>query len=95
MVWHGSMLADMAGWTAPEIWSSYIFNEEPLGFATYAGAKARTTSSQTPSTTTPPASLSATGEAARRRWSGRDDAIGADPTVASAGRLTASSRARP
>jgi len=36
MVWHGSMLSDQAGWLAPDIWSSYIFNEEPLGFATYA-----------------------------------------------------------
>ena len=30
----GSMLTD-GGWQAPEIWSSYIFNEEPLGFARY------------------------------------------------------------
>ena len=35
MVWHGSMLSDQAGWLPPDIWSSYIFNEEPLGFATY------------------------------------------------------------
>src|SRR2546423_7105511 len=35
MVWHGSMLSDQNGWLPPDIWSSYIFNEEPLGFATY------------------------------------------------------------
>jgi prepilin-type processing-associated H-X9-DG protein/prepilin-type N-terminal cleavage/methylation domain-containing protein len=31
----GSMLSDQSGWAAPNIWSSYIFNEEPLGFAKY------------------------------------------------------------
>ena len=30
----GTMLGD-GGWGAPRIWSSYIFNEEPLGFARY------------------------------------------------------------
>jgi prepilin-type N-terminal cleavage/methylation domain-containing protein/prepilin-type processing-associated H-X9-DG protein len=28
----GSMLRDTSGWNGPPIWSSYIFNEEPLGF---------------------------------------------------------------
>ena len=34
IVYNGSMLSD-GSWTAPNIWSSYIFNEEPLGFAQY------------------------------------------------------------
>jgi prepilin-type processing-associated H-X9-DG protein len=33
----GNMLQDQSGWAAPVIWSSYIFNEEPTGFATYGG----------------------------------------------------------
>jgi prepilin-type N-terminal cleavage/methylation domain-containing protein/prepilin-type processing-associated H-X9-DG protein len=31
----GNMLSDQGGWNAPWIWSSYIFNEEPTGFAQY------------------------------------------------------------
>ena len=28
----GTMLRDQNGWGAPPIWSSYVFNEEPIGF---------------------------------------------------------------
>ena len=28
----GTMLQDTAGWVSPWIWSSYVFNEEPIGY---------------------------------------------------------------
>ena len=31
-IMRGNMLRDTAGWSSPPIWSSYVFNEEPIGY---------------------------------------------------------------
>ena len=66
----------------------------PLGFATYAGARSRTTISQAPRTKAPPASLSATDDSARRRPSGREEAEAVSPIAAGPARISAPCPAR-